>query len=57
MISYIKKFNIIFNDDTFRHFFSPSLSREQITQTFHAKIFALNKEDPTYEKACKKYHE
>ena len=55
-ISYIKKFTIIFNDDTFRHFFSPTLLREEISQTFQAKIFALNKEDSTYE-SPKKYYE
>ena len=55
-ISYIKKFTTIFNDDTFRHFFSPSLLREEISQTFQAKIFALNKEDSTYV-ARKKYYE
>ena len=40
----------------FRHFFSPSLLTEEISQTFQAKIFALNKEDSTYE-ARKKYYE
>ena len=55
-ISYIKKFTSIFNDDTFCHFFSPSLLREEILQTFQAKIFALNKEDSTY-KAHKKYYD
>ena len=30
--------------------------REEITQTFQSKIFALNKEDPTYE-ARKEYYE
>ena len=29
-ISYIKKFTTIFNDDTFRNFFSPTLLREEI---------------------------
>ena len=53
--SYIKKFTI-FNDDMFRHFFSPSLLTEEISQTFQAKIFALNKEDSTYV-ARKKYYE
>ena len=48
-ISYIKKFTTIFSDDTFRNFFSPALSREEITQTFNSKIFALNKDEPTYE--------
>ena len=55
-ISYIKKFTTIFNDDTFRYFLSPCLLREEISQTFQAKIFALNKEDSTYE-ACEKYYE
>ena len=55
-ISYIKKFTTIFNDDTFRYFLSPCLLREEISQTFQAKIFALNKEDSTYE-AREKYYE
>ena len=48
-ISYIKKFKTIFGDDTFRNFFSPALLREEITQSFNSKIFALNKDEPTYE--------
>ena len=48
-ISYIKKFTTIFGDDTFRNFFSPALLREEITQSFNSKIFALNKDEPTYE--------
>ena len=36
-ISYIKKFSTIFNDDTFRHFFSPSLLREEIHKRFKLK--------------------
>ena len=55
-ISYIKKFTTIFSDDTFRHFFSPVQLQEEIIQTFQGKIFALNKEDPTYE-ARKEYHQ
>ena len=55
-ISYIKKFSTIFSNDTFRDFFSPNILREEITQTFQSKIFALNKEEITYE-ARKKYHE
>ena len=55
-ISYIKKFTTIFNDETFLDFFRPSLLREEISQTFQAKIFALNKEEMTYE-ARKKYYE
>ena len=43
-ISYIKKFTTIFSEDTFRNFFSPVLLREEITQTFQSKIFALDKE-------------
>ena len=43
-ISYIKKFTTIFSDDTFRNFFSPVLLREEITQTFQSKIFALDKD-------------
>lgn len=55
-ISYIKKFTPIFVDDTFCNFFSPSLLRDEITQLFQAKIFALSKEETTYE-ARKKYYE
>ena len=55
-ISYIKNYTAIFNDDTFRNCFSPTLLREEITSTFDSKTFALNNEDPTYE-ACKKYYE
>ena len=33
-ISYVKKITTIFNDDTFRNFFSPTLLREEIIQTF-----------------------
>ena len=55
-ISYIEKFTKIYNGDTFRNFFSPSLLREEITQAFQSTIFALNKDKPTYE-ARKKYYE
>ena len=55
-ISYIKKFTTIFSNDTFRNFFPPALLREEITQTFNSKIFALNKDGPTY-KARKNYYE
>ena len=47
-ISYLKKFTSIFNDETFRDFYSPCLLKEEIIQTFQSKIFALNKEDPLY---------
>ena len=46
----------IFNDDTFRKFFSPSLLREEIIQTFQSKFFSLNKEESMC-KARKKYYE
>ena len=55
-ISYVKKFATTFSDNTFRNFFSPALLREEITQTFQSKIFALNKDEPLYE-ARKKYYE
>ena len=55
-ISCIEKFTTIFKDNTFCNFFSPNLLREEISQTFQAKIFALNKEGITYE-ARKKYYE
>ena len=48
-IAYIKNYTTIFNDDSFRHFFSLPLLREEINQTYEAKIFALNQEDLTYE--------
>ena len=55
-ISYIKNFTSIFNDDTIRDFFSPCLLREEIHTTYDAKIFALNRNDPTYE-SQKKFYE
>ena len=48
-ISYIKIFSTIFSNDTFRDFFSPNTLREEITQTFQSKIFAVNKDETTYE--------
>ena len=39
-ISYIKKFTTIFIDDTFRHFFSPTLLRGEIIQPFQSEMFA-----------------
>ena len=53
-ISDIKKFTSIFNDDTFRHFFSPRHLREEITDIFNQKILLLDKNEPTYE-ARKQY--
>ena len=55
-ISDIKKFTTIFNDEAYRDSFSPELMKEEIIQTFQEKIFALNKNDPTYE-ARKEYFE
>ena len=55
-ISYIKNFTTIFNDDTYRDFFSPEHMKEEIIQTFQGKILALDKNDPTYE-ARKEYFE
>ena len=54
-MSYIKKFATIFNDNTFRNFFSPFLLQQEIIQTFESKIFSLNKEDPTYGTRVKYY--
>ena len=49
-ICYIQKFTTIFNDDTFGNSpLPPMLLREEIIQTFRSKIFALNKDKPTYE--------
>ena len=47
-ILYIKNFSTIFGNDAFRDFFSPNIFREQITQIFQSKIFALNREEVTY---------
>ena len=47
-IACIKNYRTIFNDEAQR-FFSPPLLRQEIIQTYASKIFALNKEDPTYE--------
>ena len=55
-ISYIENFTTIFNDATFRFFFSPSLLRQEKIQTFQSKIFSLNKDEATNE-ARKKYYE
>ena len=50
------KNSTIFNDDTFRNFFSPALLREEIIQTFQSELFALDKDEPTCE-FRKKYYE
>ena len=57
-ISYIKRYTTIFSDESLAKeiFFLPDLLRKEIEQTFQGRIFALNKEDPTYE-ARKKYLE
>ena len=47
-ISYIKKFTSILFDETYRHFYSPALVREEIISTFETKIFELSKEDLIY---------
>ena len=39
-----------------KNFFCPPLLREEIISTYGSKIFALNKDKPTYE-ATKKYFE
>ena len=52
----VKKYTTIFSDDIFRDFFSPSLLRQEIIQTFQSKIIPLKQEEPTY-KARKKYYE
>ena len=48
-IVYIKNYTTKFSNEALKDFFSPPLLREEITQTYDAKIFALNREDPTYE--------
>ena len=55
-ICYIKNYTTIFGDDAFRELFSPCLLREEINATFDSTIFALNKDEPTYE-ARKKFYE
>ena len=55
-ISYIKKFTTIFNDDTYKDFFSPKHMKEEIIQTFQGEILDLNKNDLPYE-ARKEYFE
>ena len=55
-IVYIKNYTTIFPHEALKDFFSPPILREEITQTYGAKIFALNREDPTCE-ARKKYFE
>ena len=47
-ISHIKTFTTIFNSDTFSNFFSPTLLRQEIIQTFQSRTFPLNKDEPTY---------
>ena len=53
--AYIKNYTTIFNDETFRDFFSPPLLRQETTQTYDAKVFALNKDDPTDEARKKNF--
>ena len=48
-IGYIKNYTTIFSDEELRDFFSPPLLRQEINQTYEAKIFNVDKEDPTYE--------
>ena len=48
-IVYIKNYTTKFSNEALKDFFSPPLLREEITQTYDAKIFALNREDPTFE--------
>ena len=55
-ISYIKKFTTIFKDDTYGDLFSLFLLREEIVQTFQAKIFSLDSNDPYYA-SRKQYYE
>ena len=45
---YIKKFTSVFNDETFRKFYSPSLLREEIIQTFQSNILAFDEDDSLY---------
>ena len=52
----IKQYTTIFSDESYRDFFQPDLLKEELEQTFQAKVFALDKNDQTYE-ARKKYYE
>ena len=48
-ISYIKKFDTIFNNENYRDFYSPQIMRDEIDQKYNALFFGLDKNDPTYE--------
>ena len=48
-ISYIKKFDAIFNNENYRDFYSPQIMRDEIDQKYNALFFGLDKNDPTYE--------
>ena len=52
-VGFISKYTNILSDENYREFFSPDLFREKINSKFDSKLFALNKNDPTYEARLK----
>lgn len=48
-ISYITRYANIYHNKPFRNFFSTAILKSESTETYTAKIFALDKEDPTYQ--------
>ena len=48
-ISYNTRYTNIYHNKSFRNFFSPAILKSESTETYTAKIFALDKEDPTYQ--------
>ena len=52
-VGFISKYTNILSDENYREFFSPDLLIEKINSKFDSKLFALNKNDPTYEARLK----
>ena len=52
-VGFISKYTNILSDENYREFFSPDLFIEKINSKFDSKLFALNKNDPTYEARLK----
>ena len=48
-VGFISKYTNFLSDENYREFFSPDLFREKINSKFDSKLFALNKNDTTYE--------
>ena len=55
-ISYIKRFDTVFDNENYRDFYSPQLMREEIIQKYNGLILRLDKNDPVYE-AKKELHQ